>query len=43
VLFSASVLPFTVLYFAVFGNQREELVGKGDTTTARLGLDLDFD
>jgi hypothetical protein len=37
------MLAFAVLYFAVFGDQREELVGKGDASAARRGLDLDFD
>ena len=41
--FGASMLAFVVLYFSVFGDQREELAGRGDVSAASLGLDLAFD
>jgi hypothetical protein len=41
--FGASMLALAVLDRAVFSDQREQLVGKGNAATARAGLDLDFD
>src|SRR5262249_37741197 len=39
----ASVLALAVLSLAMLGDQREQLVGKGNPAAARHGLDLNFD